>query len=337
LAASAGHSHSVPAWVGSTPSPWKGQGGSASQSTQSDLKQNALMARLAGPESASEQWTAGCAAASRSGPLASPASAPAWPALPLSPQSPASDAATWGESSSARRSTPADSCASPGLLRARTQTPSWKQSCADSNDVGATLSGMQQPTPGSAASVTSRLARTHISGQDDSRLPDEHHGRSVGALQLPEVLQECMSIPCKAGLCATSDADAAECSCAAVSAAAGGGEAEDKRSRPPCLSEKAHRAARMHATLINHSPHVHLEADLELLLHLLAVPEDVKVESRHGKDPLFPSGTAAAAYACCVLQSAGRFGLVAPRCSGHACPGPIHLGQALAHTECAFC
>ncbi len=71
------------------------------------------------------------------------------------------------------------------------------------------------------------------------------------------------------------------------------------------LSAEASRAARLHAVLLSKAASLSLEAELELLLHLVAVPAEVSAASSPDKHLLFPTGSAAASYACSVLQSAG--------------------------------
>ena len=78
---------------------------------------------------------------------------------------------------------------------------------------------------------------------------------------------------------------------------------------PGPLPGRSRRAAVLHAALLRSAAALALSQELEVLLHLLALPQHLKVEPGASADrqPLFPSGDAAAAYACAVLKGSGEF------------------------------
>jgi hypothetical protein len=72
--------------------------------------------------------------------------------------------------------------------------------------------------------------------------------------------------------------------------------------------DRCARAAALHAAVLTGPAAAPLGQQLELLLHLLALPPAVQVArtgSSIAAEALLPSGSAAAAYACAVLQQSG--------------------------------
>lgn len=151
-------------------------------------------------------------------------------------------------------------------------------------------------TPGSAASVTSRLARTHLDGQYDDNAEEDQsisladeHARSPSRRDA----EHCSAISALDKSCSSRPTD--------VSASG-----HSARAFEPVSRAEGARAAKLHAVLLSRAPDVPLEAEVELLLRLVAVPAEVSVASSPDKEqPLFPDGQAAASYACAVLQDAG--------------------------------
>lgn len=181
-------------------------------------------------------------------------------------------------------------------------TPELKQSCVGSNEAPMTRSQRAPVTPGSAQSVTSRLARTdhaaaktprkmdnhdaHCSGLDFAGPPQEPGQPAASDQPAARDMQE----PCTAG-----DSSAAECDGSA-----------DVSEAPAELAPHARRTAAVHAMLLSCAASCSLAAELEVLLHLLALPACVRVQSTPEEpQPLFSSGAEAASYACAVLQEAG--------------------------------
>ena len=82
-------------------------------------------------------------------------------------------------------------------------------------------------------------------------------------------------------------------------------------------SKQSARAAALHAAVLTGTAAAPLGQQLELLLHLLALPpalQAARIASSVAAEPLLPSSSAAVAYACSVLQQSG----VAPSLPKHA-------------------
>ncbi len=186
-------------------------------------------------------------------------------------------------------------------------TPVSAQSCVGSNDLLMSRSHAAPATPGSAASVTSRLARTdgaaiHAHGQLDSPAT-QCSGSSLTFAETPQ----------EPGLPAATNQPAEDLPKGAlrngdVSAARddGGVTATDINEGPAALAPHARRTAAIHAVLLSIAGTCSLGAELEVLMHLLAVPAEVQVQAKPEEpQPLFSSGAEAASYACAVLQDAG--------------------------------
>lgn len=191
----------------------------------------------------------------------------------------------------------------PGLSK-QVSTPELKQSCVGSNEVPMSRSQRAPVTPGSAQSVTSRLARTdHAAAKTPRKMDGPAVHCSGSPLDLAGPPQEpsqpaaseqpaatSMQEPCRAG-----DGSPAECD--------GSGDVSEA---PAELAPHARRTAAVHAMLLSCAASCSLAAELELLLHLLALPAGVRLQSMpEEQQPLFSSGAEAASYACAVLQEAG--------------------------------
>ena len=72
------------------------------------------------------------------------------------------------------------------------------------------------------------------------------------------------------------------------------------------LPDQARRAAMLQSALIQHTAVAHLAAELDSLIRLLAAQCAARDEAGNGQLALFPSGKAAAQYACAVLSNIGE-------------------------------
>lgn len=72
------------------------------------------------------------------------------------------------------------------------------------------------------------------------------------------------------------------------------------------LPDQARRAAALQSALIQHTAVAQLAAELDSLIRLLAAPCAAHDEAGNGQPALFPSGRAAAQYACAVLSKIGE-------------------------------
>ena len=99
-----------------------------------------------------------------------------------------------------------------------------------------------------------------------------------------------MQEPCEAGHGSTAECDGSA----------------DVNEAPAELAPHARRTAAVHAMLLSYAASCSLAAELELLLHLLALPAGLRLQSMPEEPQLlFSSGAEAASYACAVLQDAG--------------------------------
>ncbi|BDA45455.1 hypothetical protein COCOBI_07-2420 [Coccomyxa sp. Obi] len=184
-------------------------------------------------------------------------------------------------------------------------TPEFKQSCVGSNEIPMSRSQRAPVTPGSAQSVTSRLAKTDHAATTTPRKLDGRAAHCSGsALDFAGTPQE-------PGQAAASDQPAErnmqEPFIAVDGSAAGCGGSVDNSEAPAELAPHARRTAAVHAMLLSCAASCSLAAELELLLHLLALPAGVRLQSTpEEQQPLFSSGAEAASYACAVLQEAGH-------------------------------
>jgi hypothetical protein len=202
-----------------------------------------------------------------------------------------------------------DSCADSALLSHKQQlgTPVSAQSCVGSNELPLSHSRRAPVTPGSAASVTSRLAKT-----DGAAIIPHDHLDSPAAQRSGSSLTFA-GTPQEPGLPAPTQQPAAQrlqigdvseiCAEGADRDADRDGDVSES---PAVLAPHAKRAAAIHALLLSSTATCSLCAELEVLLHLLAVPESVSLPAGPDKpQPLLSSGGEAASYACAVLQDAG--------------------------------
>ena len=188
-------------------------------------------------------------------------------------------------------------------------TPASLGSMRDGNCVLNTSAGARRTpaTPGTAASVTSRFA-PYVSGDEGApqasavRL-DTERPSAVVSLEADGPLRDSPAEGAQGELGRTA------------------GEAEPPAASPPGerpwrMPDRCRRAAALHGALLRRAAATCQPArELELLLHLLALPPEAaaqpgsaqeKGSSPGGAGPLLPSGEAACAYACAVLEGSGK-------------------------------
>ena len=262
--------------------PWgPGQPGSGAQ--QSSAKQNSLERRLGDSHMVSE--ASDCATAGSS-PWGQRNQTPSdGSALPGSPwgRPGAGPSASRAPLSSAASNTPCRG----GFLVSRSMLPS-------AATPGSRATMAPAATPGSAVSVTSRFK------------PCEQQCASAGTTAScpPETP---ISMPHQVDGVSRADQESAPGVAGAQSPSSSAslnicGEA----SAVAHLPDQARRAAALQSALIQHTAVAQLAAELDSLIRLLAAPCAAHDEAGNGQPALFPSGRAAAQYACAVLIKIGE-------------------------------
>lgn len=150
-------------------------------------------------------------------------------------------------------------------------------------------------TPGSAASVTGRYK------------PCEQQSASAGTKASLPPPETPVSMPQQVDNVSRADQEPAPGVAGAHSPTSGAslnncGEASAVAHMP----DQARRAAMLQSALIQHTAVAQLAAELDSLIRLLAAPCAAHDEAGNGQLALFPSGKAAAQYACAVLSNIGE-------------------------------
>ena len=217
------------------------------------------------------------------------------------------------ESPCSRPSTPAivGSKGSASEVSTGAGCPSESLQCSgdiSSVDIMGAGAGRPPATPGTAASVTSRLAVEPHAEQGTPRASAAQSGRT-GSLdtERPSGVESTKPDGLPRGDTHLGPARGERGQLADTGLLPA---AQSPGDTPERMPEKCRRAAALHAALLSRAaPTCHVARELELLLHLLALPAEAAVEQGGpppgGAERLLPPGEAACAYACAVLNSTG--------------------------------
>lgn len=150
-------------------------------------------------------------------------------------------------------------------------------------------------TPGSAVSVTSRFK------------PCEQQCASAGTTATSPPPETPIRMPHQVDSVSRADHESAPGVAGAQSPSSRASlYISGKASAVARLPDQARRAAALQSALIQHTAVAQLAAELDSLIRLLAAPCAAHDEAGNGQPALFPSGRAAAQYACAVLSKIGE-------------------------------